>query len=233
MRSINPACKFIGILIFTLILSTQKNPALHLGVFALCMLLLLLSRVSRRHLFAALIPVAVAAAAMFFTGFYFSAGSGGPVNAENLSLTGSRLQNGLTLSSRVLAFAGLGYLFAFTTDKILLIRSMEQQLHLPPMFAYGLFAAWGIMPNMIQEYRRTKAAFTARGIRTLPFSPAVLKPMLVKSVRWSEALSIAMESKGFTRNEKRSCFEAVPVRWTDIAFPIITCTVLIAVILLI
>ena len=103
MRSINPACKFLGILIFTLILSTQRNPALHLSVFILCLLLLILSKVNLKHLLLALLPVGVTAAAMFFTGFYFSASSGGPVNADNLSLAGSRLQNGLTLSSRVLA----------------------------------------------------------------------------------------------------------------------------------
>lgn len=233
MRSINPACKFLGILIFTLILSTQRNPALHLSVFILCLLLLILSKVNLKHLLLALLPVGVTAAAMFFTGFYFSASSGGPVNADNLSLAGSRLQNGLTLSSRVLAFAGLGYLFAFTTDKIRLIRSMEQQLHLPPMFAYGLFAAWGIMPNMIEEYRRTRAAFAARGIRTLPFSPAVLKPMLVKSIRWSEALAVAMESKGFTRNEKRSCYEKETLRCRDLVFPILSCAALLAVIFVI
>lgn len=65
------------------------------------------------------------------------------------------------------------------------------------MFAYGLLAAWGILPNMMEEYKRTRAAFAARGIRVFPVSPALLKPLLVKSVRWSEELSIAMESRGF------------------------------------
>ena len=35
--------------------------------------------------------------------------------------------------------------------------ALQQQLRLPPVFAYGLLAAWGILPNMMEEYKRTRA----------------------------------------------------------------------------
>ena len=144
------------------------------------------------------------------------------------ALTGAAVWNGLVLGSRVLAFAGLGLLFVLTTDRILLVRSLQQQLRLPPVFAYGLLAAWGILPNMMEEYKRTRAAFAARGIRVFPVSPALLKPLLVKSVRWSEELSIAMESRGFDGRVPRTCSQPLRLRPVDVLFPILSCALFLA-----
>ena len=122
----------------------------------------------------------------------------------------------------MLAYAGAGYLFALTTDRLLMVRSFQRQFHLPQVFAYGLLAAWGVFPQMALEYRRTRAAFRARGIRVFPVSPALLKPLLVKSVRWSEALSMAMESKGFSRQPSRTDSDPVRVRPRDWLFLLLT-----------
>ena len=197
MKSLNPACKLIGLVVPTLLLAGLHHPAVNLAVFAVCLAALLLSRANVKVLAGALLPVLLVAVGMFSTGYHFHAGAGMPINAAAQALTGAAVWNGLVLGSRVLAFAGLGLLFVLTTDRILLVRSLQQQLRLPPVFAYGLLAAWGILPNMMEEYKRTRAAFAARGIRVFPVSPALLKPLLVKSVRWSEELSIAMESRGF------------------------------------
>ena len=54
-------------------------------------------------------------------------------------------------------------------------------------------------------------------------SPALLAPLLVKSIRWSEELAVAMESKGFSGKEKRSEFEPVRVRKRDWVFLLVCC----------
>ncbi|MCI8550312.1 MAG: energy-coupling factor transporter transmembrane protein EcfT [Lachnospiraceae bacterium] len=215
MRSLNPACKFTGLLAVTFVLAWRHDPVLNLIVSVLSILLILSARVKVKSLLLFMSPVLLFAVGMFFTGFYFSAGSDMPVNEKTMAFASSSFWNGLTLASRVLAFAGIGYLFALTTDRILLVRSFQKQFHLPQIFAYGLLAAWGILPHMMQEYRRTRAAFQARGIRTFAVSPALLGPLLVKSVRWSEELSIAMESKGFSGHEKRTDFQPVRVHGYD------------------
>lgn len=222
MNTINPVCKLIGIFIPTLILAAVHNPILNLSVFIICLLLMLISRVRLKLLLLFFIPIILAAIGMFFTGYHFQAQSGAPVNSDNMNLTNSAVWNGLTLSSRVLVYAGLGLLFALTTNKIDLIRSLQQQLRLPPMFAYGILAAWNIFPNMMEEYKKTRLAFRARGIYTSPVSPALLKPMLVKAVLWSNALSIAMESKGFNGSVKRTEFYVMRVEWKDWLFPVVT-----------
>lgn len=94
--------------------------------------------------------------------------------------------------------------------------------------ALACLAAWGILPNMMEEYKRTRAAFAARGIRVFPVSPALLKPLLVKSVRWSEELSIAMESRGFDGRVPRTCSQPLRLRPVDVLFPILSCALFLA-----
>lgn len=218
MRSLNPAVKFISLLAVTFVLAFAHDPVLNLLVFTSCILAMLLSRVRIRTLLLLMLPILLAAAGMFFTGYRFSADNALPIRAETLHVGSSALWNGISQASRVLAYAAVGFLFALTTDPIKMVRSFQKQFHLPQVFAYGLLAAWGVFPHVAQEYRRTRLAFRARGIRVFPVSPALLKPILVKSVRWSEELSIAMESKGFSGHEKRTEFDPVRVYARDWIF---------------
>lgn len=226
MQSINPVTKFIGIFIPAVMLAFVYHPELNLLVFAACIVILLCSRVNLKGLLLFLIPVAVLAAGMFFTGYQFR--SDAYVGAQRGLFTDEAVINGLQLSSRILAFAGLGMLFVFTTDRTAFIRALEQQFQLPPKFAYGVMAAWGMLPNMRREYQKTRAAFTARGLHPGMVSPALLTPLLVKSIRWSEALACAMESKGFGEARNRTRYRTVPIKPADILFPAATCALVAA-----
>ncbi len=218
MKRLNPTMKLISLAVLTFVLAFRHQPIINLMFFAFCAISILISGTSVKKFIILLSPVLLAAIGMFFTGYYFTAGSGMPVNTDLLVVANSHIWNGLTHASRVLAFAGGGYLFCLTTDRVRMIRSFQQQFHVPAMFAYGLLAAWGIFPQMMQEYRRTRAAFRARGKNPFPVSPAFLKPLLVKSVRWSEALAVAMESKGFDGRSPRSTYEPVRINWYDRVF---------------
>lgn len=218
MRTLNPAIKFLALLFVTFILAFRYNPLLNLSVFAICMLLLFLSKVRAKTLGLLMLPILLASVGMFFTGYRFSATVEMPVSAADFLISDSRVFNGIAQASRVLAYAGVGFLFTLTTDRIEMVKSFEKQFRLPQIWAYGLLAAWGIFPQVTQEYRRTRAAFRARGLKVLPVSPALLKPLLIKSIRWSEELSIAMESKGFSGDEKRTAYQEPKVRLRDLTF---------------
>lgn len=218
MDRIDPAMKFIGLLAMTMILAWKYSLLLNGAVFLACMAAIMTCRVSPKKLLILMLPILLAALGMFFTGYRFSAGGGMPVRAEDFHLGSSAMINGLTQASRVLAYAGAGYLFALTTDRVWMVRSFQKRFHLPQVFAYGLLAAWGVLPQMMREYKRTWAAFRARGLQAFPLSPAVLKPLLVKSVRWSEALSVAMESKGFSDKAERTEFAPAALRSADWIF---------------
>lgn len=229
MRKINPVCKLLGLLILTFALAAARNPWLNFTAFGISLLLMAVSRVSWRTLMLLLVPVFLAAIGMFFTGYRFTAGM--PVRADTVLSGGTPLYNGLTLSGRVLAYAGLGLLFAFTTDRMRLVRAFQDQLRLPQVFAYGLLAAWGIFPQMAEEYKKTRLAFRLRGLHAFPLSPAFLTPMLVKAVRWSEALAIAMESRGFSASAKRSCLQPERLCTKDKCFFAVCCVLSAAIVL--
>ena len=221
MKSINPSFKFIGILAPTIFLALYYRPFMNLAVFGVCLLLLLLSQIEMVKIAKFLAPIMVAAIGMFFTGYYYGSDASQTLNQQFMA--NDDIYNGLQLSSRVLAFAGLGILFILTTDKIEFVRSLEQQCRLPAKFAYGLMAAWGIMPNIRLEYMRTRAAFYARGLYPLAFSPSLLIPLFVKAVRWSEALSAAMESKGFDESSCRTRYYELKPSVKDYLFVVIFC----------
>lgn len=238
MNQLNPSAKLIGLLILSFALAFVHHPVLNLIVFAVAVILtvagIIRSGGKIRTYLLTMLPVCILAAGMFFTGYRFTTASSGVVNLHAMHLQSImhtkggdewmvRVWNGLIFSSRVLVYAGIGLLFAMTTDRIRMIRSFEKQLHVPQVFAYGLLAAWGLLPHMMLEYKRTKLAFRARGIRVSSFSPALIVTLLVKSTRWSEELSIAMESRGFSPEGKRSCYQPERIRAVDVVFLLITC----------
>lgn len=218
MKSINPSVKFFSLLVPTFILAAKSDPVINFIVFFITLILMFLSRVKIKTLIGLFAPILLLAVGMFMTGYKFTVADSLPINAEALNVGSSSLWNGLLFSSRVLVFAGLGLLFALTTDKIDLIHSFRTQLHLPNLFAYGLLAAWGVFPHMAEEYKKSMSAFYARGKHPFPVSPKVLRPLLVKSVRWSEELSVAMESKGFDHLSKRTDFNPPKVNLFDLIY---------------
>ena len=62
------------------------------------------------------------------------------------------LYTALQLATRLLAYAGLGMLFALSTSGEFFIASLLHQCHLPPRFAYGILAAFHLMPGMVREF---------------------------------------------------------------------------------
>ena len=142
MRTLNPAMKFVTLLCVTFVLAFRYNPVLNLAVFVLCMAALLVSKVRLKTLGLLMLPILLAATGMFFTGYRFSADASMPVAAADFLVSDSRVWNGVAQASRVLAYAGVGFLFTLTTDRILMVKSFEKQFHLPQVWAYGLLAAW-------------------------------------------------------------------------------------------
>ena len=234
MRTINPSAKLIGLIVMTMVLAAVHNPILNYLIFLIVSVLCIIDLIrSHRgvHLFVLpMIPIGLLAIGMFFTGFRFTSAPSSVVSSSLLADSAEaaipgNVWNGMIFSSRMLVYAGIGLLFALTSDPVQMIRSFEKQLHMPQMFAYGLLSAWNLLPHMAGEYRKTKLAFQIRGIRVLPFSPRLLVTLMVKTVRWSEDLAMAMESRGFSSKQLRSSYEPPQIHKRDIAFLIVTCAI--------
>ncbi|MCL2609873.1 MAG: energy-coupling factor transporter transmembrane protein EcfT [Treponema sp.] len=195
LSGINPFYKFVAVLLFSVSVAFTKSMWINVGVFSACIVLLLVGSRPRRWLGGVkfLIPAAFFAFSIFMSGAYFGNHSPSNFGIANLSA----VRAGLNLSTRFLAFAWLGILFSITTDPYELVKSLRKNAGLPRKFAYGMLCAINLFPYIRNEYLNAKLAFRVRGIRVGFFSTKPIFSMLVNCFRWSEALSMAMQSKGF------------------------------------
>lgn len=122
------------------------------------------------------------------------------------------------MASRIYCFGILGSSFSVSTTINELIYSLQQQLRLPAVFAYGLLAAFQIAPIIPAEYQNIRNSMRSRGISVNPFSFKMLIPLLVKSIRWSELLATAMLSRGFDSEAKRTYANTFRVTFMDALF---------------
>ena len=67
MKTINPTCKFIGILIPTVLLLFFYSPVINLLVFGISLVVTLCSGGNKKALLVALVPMLLSALALFFT----------------------------------------------------------------------------------------------------------------------------------------------------------------------
>ena len=225
VERLNPSLKAGTILVSVILLSFQYLVSLNLLVFIVCMLLLVFfSDAAPRRIITILIPALIAAFGLFMMGLYYARGSSvTDVRLENISAVpyairaamSQNLYTAMQLSTRLLAYAGMGILFALTTDGEYFIASLMHQCALSPKFAYGLLAAFHLMPVMVREYRNVRIAFAVRGIPAHPLSLKPMFTMLVNSIRWSESAAMAMESKGFCAKAPRTYAFIPRVHWYD------------------
>lgn len=219
--------KMLSVILASLLLSVTFNIRLNVIVCVTCLLVTFFTpNVDRKKLLLTMLPFFIAAWGMFMAGLIF--GRHGDSNAGiELSVFGQRtlfasgIKTGMQLASRILAYGGLGILYAFTSDAFELIMSLMQQFKLPPKFAYGILAAYHFFPVIKEEYGIVGAAMKVRGSKSGPLSTKRLIPMLVQAMERSSSLAMAMESRGFENEAPRAIAFKVPFRKRDVAFLVI------------
>ncbi|MCC8106375.1 MAG: energy-coupling factor transporter transmembrane protein EcfT [Clostridiales bacterium] len=227
LEKLNPSVKMITVLVCVILLSVQYLVSLNVTVFLISLFLLtFFSNARMKQVLTILIPAFIAAFGLFVTGLYYARGSSINVTElESLSAVpyavraamSTNLYTAMQLSTRLLAYAGLGILFALSTDGEFFISSLMHQCHLPPRFAYGILAAIHLMPTMTREFSNVKLAFRTRGMRVHWYSLKPIFTMLVNSIRWSESVAMAMESKGFCGDAERTYYSVPKIHWYDLA----------------
>lgn len=223
LETVNPSVKVITGLVSVIMLSFTYFVTLNVCVFLISMLLLTLcTRAGVGQACKFLLPAAVAALCLFVTGFACNSGTDAAQMKQIAAMPyavrsamSTDLYSALQLSTRLLAYAGLGILFTLSTDGEELIFSLIHQCHMSVKFAYGILAAVHLLPTMVREYRAVRLTFLARGMRTSWFSMRPVFTMLVNAIRWSGAVAMAMESKGFCPDMPRTYAYIPKVRWYD------------------
>lgn len=218
LEKINPFIKVVTILVCGILMALTSSWKLNLAVLIAALLaLLLLSNCKLSSLVKTFVPVILLAGAVFVSGMSY-----GKSAAQSASIYDvASMDSALLLSTRILAYVGMGMVFALSTDKKEFIMSLMHQAHVKPKFAYGVLAAVNLIPTLRREWDEVNLAYRARKKRTglLPIGP--LFNTLVNGIRWSENVAMAMESKGFDGDGSRTFAITTRVRAGDICFAVL------------
>lgn len=223
MSKINPAVKAFTVLICGLLISFSYSVLLNSILIGVCLMLLLLSGVRPLSILKILLPATLAAASLFFAalmhpGAPLASHESSSLNFGVMSSSMTSFSNAVQLALRIYAYAFLGMLFALTTDAEEFIYSLMQQCRLSPKFAYGVLAAYHLLPTLKREYATIRMAYKVKGCRVTPLSFSPVFSMLVNTMHWSENVAMAMESKGFDGTFNRTCYIKMSVHWYDYCF---------------
>lgn len=218
LEKINPFIKVVTILVCGILMALTSSWKLNLAMLIAALLaLLLLSNCKLSSLVKTFVPVILLAGAVFVSGMSY-----GKSAAQSASIYDvASMDSALLLSTRILAYVGMGMLFALSTDQKEFIMSLMHQAHVKPKFAYGVLAAVNLIPTLRREWDEVNLAYRARKKRTglLPIGP--LFNTLVNGIRWSENVAMAMESKGFDGDGSRTFAITTRVRAGDICFAVL------------
>ncbi|BCB03823.1 energy-coupling factor transporter transmembrane component T family protein [Bacillus sp. KH172YL63] len=213
-HQINPSFKLmimIGLFLFMLFVH-YFNWLFYLTLFFYA-LLVLFSGYSSKIICILTLPFFLVFASTASSMILFGKGETTWVEWGLIHITEESFYRGIHIGLRAFVFATLGLLFALTTRPVLLIYSLMQQLGLKPKYAYSFLAGLRLLPIMIEEYVTIRQAMKVRGVRDQKgWKSFLLKlnmysiPLLAQSIRRAHRIAVAMETKGFHGDERRTYY---------------------------
>lgn len=219
---VNPFIKLITVMVCGILLIFSSSWRINLLVIITSVLFLLTSRkITSEQISKILAPITIISLSFFFSGWFF--GDPGSPGSEILD---AGLENGIYLGTRVLAFASLGILFSLTTDSKELLTSLVTQGNFSNKMAYGTLSSLNLFPSMQEKYQEANLAYKVRQVELSKVDHRPLIGLLVRAIRWSDSLAMAMNAKGFS--EERTHYLHTNVQALDIIFLILFPLVILA-----
>ena len=225
MNDMNPALKFVLVIISMLTMAWFFNPWTPLIFFTGVILLqLLFSKVNWRIWCLLMIPISFTAIGYLWTTIVFAGDTSGVViwSWRGFEVTDVQWNTALSLTFRVFAFSSMSMLFAFTTDPVKFVLSLMQQLRLSPKLAYGVMVGYQFLPVVKEEFIQIRHAHRLRGIgeekhawQRLLGMRRLLIPLLAGAVRRAERSAFAMEARGFTGERRSVYYEPIGIAGRD------------------
>lgn len=197
----NPSFKFILIFLISLELSIKTSLVATCCVIIFSLFYLIWHKIRIKDLLLLLLIPLLAAVTVFSTLYWFS---------EHTSH-----YYAWVLSSRIYAYVLSIACVVKTTTATSFARSLEQNLHLPSKFAYGVLAALNLFPEIKTNIKRIRASAAMRGVSLGFWSPSLYFKAILSSISSADNLAQAMESHGFKEDQPRSTIIAIPVKTSD------------------
>jgi energy-coupling factor transporter ATP-binding protein EcfA2/energy-coupling factor transporter transmembrane protein EcfT len=142
-----------------------------------------------------------------------------------LEVTDEGLAIGAALALRMAAIASAAVLFVLSTDAVALLRSLEQQLRVPPRAAYAVLATHRLLETLGEDFALARAAQRMRrGRHSSPWGTAAelgaaAFALLVGALRRGERLAVALETRGLGQGDRTHWrpLRVTPADWALVA----------------
>lgn len=197
----NPSLKLILALIISLEITFTNHLTGNLIIIAGALLILGYHRTAPTKVGRLLAITLIPAVALFVTIAFFSP-------AGNIYFA-------WVLVSRLYCYVTVGAAVTLTTSKLALIRSLEQNCHLPSKFAYGFMAALNLVPRIKQAVITIRVAGQLRGVNLSWWSPTLYFKAILAAIQWSDQLAQAMETHGFKEGAPRTAAQVIKITGKD------------------
>lgn len=197
----NPSLKLFLVLIITLEVTFTSHLYSNVVIIILALAYLIYRRVRWQRLAWLIVITLVPALAIFVTIAFFS--------------PDHNVYFAWVLVTRLYVYVLTGSAVSCTTSALLLVRSLEQNCHLPSKFAYGILAALNLFPRIAQEVRLIRIAGQMRGITLHWWSPRLYFKAILAASQWADQMAQAMESHGFVEGQSRTSAHRVPLTRRD------------------
>lgn len=128
-------------------------------------------------------------------------------------ITEESFYRGIHIGFKSMTFAAQGLLFVLTTSSVDLFYALMQKVKLPPKYAYSFMAAIRLVPMVWDEFQTRRNALSIRGARRqrgprgwMGRVRLYAVPLLSQSIRRAHAVAVAMESKMFDGQSRRTYY---------------------------
>ncbi|WP_283680125.1 energy-coupling factor transporter transmembrane component T [Lentilactobacillus sp. Marseille-Q4993] len=196
----NPGLKLFLVVILALEVSFTQSLIVNLVLIGVSLLYLLLHRMSPKQFLGLIFWPLFPALGLFVSQWLY--GDAG-------------IHFAFVLFTRIYAYVFLGATFTITTNITDLSLTLEQDFKLPSKFAYGVLAAFNLMPKIISEVKTIKTAALMRGEVLHFWTPTLYFKAILASIQWSQNLAEAMTSHGFVENQERTHYQVIRITAMD------------------
>lgn len=197
----NPSLKLLLVLIISLEISIKASLTTSVIIIVCSIIYLLVHKIKLKNLLLLILLPLIAAFTVFATLYWFND------HPDHYYAW--------VLSSRIYVYILTIACISRTTTPTELTRSLEQNLHLPSKFAYGVLAALNIIPRMKMAVKQIRTAGMMRGVYLSFWSPMLYFKAILVAISSADNLAQGMESHGYVEGKKRSTLVKIPILIKD------------------
>ncbi|WP_320047161.1 energy-coupling factor transporter transmembrane component T [uncultured Ilyobacter sp.] len=217
MRHFNPTAKLLANFIIVMASLMVFDPYTMIMLFGVSFFFALVTKSFNRKNLKMIIPLICFAFGMLWMNASLARVEDPEIIASlgPLTFTDKGLVVGLVLFFRILTIGVTSILFTFNTEPDALILSLIKQCRLNPGIAYGVLTALRFLPSMESDLALINAAHRIRSSKQKkwykkknPWYRNAI-PLLATNIRKAERVAVAMESRGFQTDMKRTYYRTI------------------------